>query len=75
MADEWENEYRRGFTNAFANVYEVLGEVENRLMDDNGKLGETTRAVLAFVQKAVSDADNAVQDYWREEDRRSRDVR
>lgn len=75
MSDELDAEYRRGFRNAFACVNEVLTEVEIHLQDDNGNVGETSRAVLGFIRKALGDHELGVYDFWEATDRREDDLR
>lgn len=64
-----EDEYRRGFMNALTAVQEEMERVESWIMDKEGNLGETTRAVLGHVNHAITMLEGSVTDMWRWEDR------
>lgn len=66
MHDEL-NEYQRGMKNTFQLMYELLNEVEYVLRDDDGKLGETTRAVLGCFQLAFRGREELIEEAWAQE--------
>lgn len=48
-----DNDFQRGFESALDAVGEAIEGVKWRLKDDDGKIGETTMAVLAVVEGAI----------------------
>lgn len=58
---EDDNEYQRGFFNAFTAMHEELHLLEVHLQDDNGNLGETTRAVLTSIRRSMQHCEEMVR--------------
>lgn len=70
MTDD--NDFQRGYESALDAVGEAIEGAKWRLKDDNGKMGETTMAVLAVVEGAIQHGRERFEDAIDTEDRLER---